>query len=481
MSRRVKSEWEFGELFPVEPERRVYSVGELTTAVRRVLGREFGEIWVTGEVSNLRAQSSGHVYFTLKDTAAQLSCVLFRGTPTPARALLEDGQRIVVQGEVTVYEPRGQYQLVVRQIELQGVGALQLAFEKLKRKLEAEGLFAAERKRLVPSYPRRIGVVTSATGAAWRDVIHVVRRRDPALELVLASCRVQGEGAALEIAVAIERLNAWSAAGEGGLDLILVTRGGGSLEDLWAFNEEAVARAVVASALPVVSAVGHEIDFTICDFVADLRAATPSAAAELITEGVHASRPFLMALPGELVRLVRRRLELARSALERQERRLGYLHPRRRLNERLQRLDDLMSGLTRAARIGWRERFAEWQRVVGRLRAVRPARWLEPRRRLVLELTRRLGEAARKRLRDGAMRLGSVEGRLRLLSPRSVLERGYSITTVAGTGRVVREAGEVGLGTRLRTQLGSGWLESVVEERKEGSEAGGEGGSDGRE
>jgi exodeoxyribonuclease VII large subunit len=466
MSRVVKSEWEFGELFPTEPERRVYSVGELTAQVRRVLGREFGQVWVTGEVSNLRLQSSGHIYFTLKDASAQLSCVLFRGTSAVARDLLEDGQRVMAQGEVSVYEPRGQYQLVVRQLELQGVGALQLAFEKLKRKLEAEGLFAVDRKRPLPRYPLRIGVVSSLTGAALRDVVHVVRRRDPGLELALAPCRVQGDGAAAEIVAAIGRLNAWSAGqiGGRGLDLILVTRGGGSLEDLWAFNEEVVARAVAASALPIVSAVGHEIDFSICDFVADLRAATPSAAAELITEGVHASRPFLSQLPTRLAQLVRRRLDMARTGLERQEKRLAYLHPRRRFNERLQRLDDLIASLTRATRFQWRDRMSNWQRILDRLRAVRPARWMDSRRRLLADLARRLGDAARRRAKDHAARLSSAEARLRLLSPISVLERGYSITTDLETGRLVRDARDVRAGTRLQTRLRRGLVVSEVRE-----------------
>lgn len=464
MSRVVKSEWEFGELFPTEPERRVYSVAELTAQVRRVLGREFGQVWVTGEVSNLRLQQSGHIYFTLKDASAQLSCVLFRGTIVAARALLEDGRRILAQGEVSVYEPRGQYQLVVRQVELQGVGALQLAFEKLKRKLDAEGLFATERKRAVPRCPRRIGVVTSLTGAALRDVVHVVRRRDPGMELVVAACRVQGEGASLEIAEAIQRLNRWSVGARPGckLDLILVTRGGGSLEDLWAFNEEVVARAVAGSALPVVSAVGHEIDFSICDFVADLRAATPSAAAELITEGIHASRQFLAQLPVRLAQFVKRRLAMAQESLARQARRLAYLHPRRRLNERLQRLDDLMTALTLATRIRLRERISNWQTASSRLQALRPARWTALQRRRVTELSLRLKEVARQRVREQTACVASAEARLRLLSPMSVLERGYSITTDLESGRVLRNSDQVRKGALVRIRLWRGWMVSEV-------------------
>src|SRR5437667_9618593 len=314
MSKRSKSQWDFGELFPAETTRRVLTVSELTTQLKRLLEKSIGLVWVTGEVTNLRVQSSGHIYFTLKDANAQLNCVLFRGESVPNRDLLQDGQKLILQGDLTVYEPRGQYQLVVRAVELQGVGALQLAFERLKRKLQAEGLFAPERKRPLPKYPQRIGLVTSPTGAAIRDVLHVIQRRNPGLEIIFTPCRVQGEGAAQEIAAAIRLLNVFARSVESlnrstgqafaastlprlnastSIDLVLLTRGGGSLEDLCAFNEEVVARAIVESAIPVVSAVGHEIDFTISDFAADVRAATPSAAAELITEGVFASREFV--------------------------------------------------------------------------------------------------------------------------------------------------------------------------------------------
>src|SRR6266581_4849328 len=239
MSKQTKSQWDFGELFPTEETRRVLSVSELTEQIRRLLEKQVGQVWVTGEVTNLRTQSSGHIYFTLKDANAQLSCVLFRSEPVGHRELLQDGQKVLLQGEVTVYEARGQYQLIVREVELQGVGALQVAFEKLKQKLAAEGLFASERKRSLPRYPQRIGLVTSPTGAAIRDVLHVVQRRNPALEIIFVPCRVQGDGAAQEIATAIRLLNEFDAGqasrltGQAGhlsyLDLLLITRGGGSL------------------------------------------------------------------------------------------------------------------------------------------------------------------------------------------------------------------------------------------------------------
>src|SRR5258705_238962 len=347
MGKVAQSQWDFGELFPPQATRRVLTVSELTANVRRLIEKEIGQVWVTGEVTNLRTQSSGHIYFTLKDGNAQLQCVLFRAEAVAHRELLQDGQKLLLQGDVTVYDARGVYQLIVRAIELQGIGALQLAFEKLKQKLLAEGLFAQERKRPIPQYPQRIGLVTSEAGAAIRDVLHVIERRQPSLQIILAACRVQGPGAAEEIACAIRLLNQWSRRLDParGLDLILLTRGGGSLEDLWAFNEEVVARAIFESALPVISAVGHEIDFTISDFTADVRAATPSAAAEVITEGVFSSCQFISAATGRIGQLARQQLADKAYVLGQTAQRLARLHPRRVLEARLQRVDELQTSL----------------------------------------------------------------------------------------------------------------------------------------
>lgn len=457
---KSKSQWNFGELFPTEQTRQVLSVSDLTSQIRRLLEQRIGAVWVSGEVSNLRAQASGHVYLTLKDAGAQLSCVCFRDTARESRALLADGQQVILQGDVTVYEVRGQYQLVVQQIELRGVGALQIAFEKLKLKLATEGLFAPERKRLLPKYPQCIGIVTSPTGAAIRDVLHVVERRNPGLEIILAPCRVQGQGAAEEIAEAIRLLNEFSVAavcdcgGEtqsdqrrsqtaatGKLDLILITRGGGSLEDLWAFNEEAVARAIFESALPVVSAIGHEIDFTISDFVADVRAATPSAAAEIISEGVFASRQLV----GNLTQ------------------RMARMHPRRQLNEHLQRLDDLQAGLQRQVRRGVSEQFVAWKNLASRLRQVRPKELLKRRHEMLKASRRRLHELAGVQFKNLKNSLQTTEARLRLLGPEHVLARGYSITLDAMTGKVLRDATEVKAGQRLKTRLKKGEVSSRVE------------------
>lgn len=461
MPRQGSSQWDFGELFPVAETRRVLTVAELTTEVRRLIEQRFGALWVSGEVSNLRVQASGHAYFTLKDASAQLNCVLFRNDARGVRELLEDGRKLLLQGELSVYEPRGQYQLVVKAAELQGVGALQLAFERLKQRLAAEGLFAPERKRPLPRFPRRVGVVTSPTGAALRDVLHVSERRDPALQFILAPCRVQGDSAAAEIAAAIARLNELAASLR--LDAILVTRGGGSLEDLWAFNEEFVARAIAASRLPVVSAVGHEIDFTISDFVADVRAATPSAAAEILTEGVFASRDFAREAPARLAVLARARVERLEDDLAHLARRLTRAHPRRRLDEHWQRLDDLLAGLGRAMRTGIEARRARWQTLLAAWLRVRPALVLERRGEICQQLRLRLAQAARRGFDDQAHRRALLAERLRLLSPEQVLARGYSITLDAATGRVVRQPGQVRPGTRLRTRLQGGEIESVVE------------------
>ena len=462
MAKPFKSQWEFGELFPKEPARKTLSVTELTWQIKKLLEGQVGQVWVTGEITNLRAQSSGHIYFTLKDAGTQLSCVLFRGEFKIDRSRLQDGRKVVLQGEITVYEPRGQYQLRVTAVELEGIGALQAAFEKLKDKLNAEGLFAAERKRPLPRYPQRLGLVTSPTGAAIRDVFHVVRRRNPSLEIILAPCRVQGDGAAAEIARAIGQLNELSRT-RLPLDAILITRGGGSLEDLWAFNEEVVARAIFDSAVPVVSAVGHEIDFTISDFVADLRAATPSAAAEILTEGVFSNVEFLAQAPARLRQLLGQRMEDKADELARLRQRLARVHPRRRLEDWLQRLDDAQTGLQRWVRQGLRDRRLTWQTLAGRLGRVRPALVLTQRRAVLEQANARLHEQARHRMKEFRHRLGTLEARLRLLGPEQVLSRGYSITLDDSTGAVLRNAVDAPPGRRLRTRLQCGEVTSVVD------------------
>ena len=476
MSKPGKSQWDFGELFPTEQLRRVLSVSELTAKIRRLLEGQVGSVWVSGEITNLRAQSSGHMYFTLKDGGGQISCVLFRSEAVTHRELLGDGQRVLLQGDVTVYEARGQYQLIVRAVELQGVGALQVAFEKLKQKLATEGLFAPERKRSLPRFPQRIGLVTSPTGAAIRDVLHCVQRRNPGLEIILVPCRVQGEGAAIEIAAGIRLLNEFTAraAVEGGklklglqpgaLDLILITRGGGSLEDLWAFNEEIVARAIFNSAVPIVSAVGHEIDFTISDFVADMRAATPTAAAEIITEGIFANREFVFDASRAMRQRVRQRLVRSLDELENVVTRFVRNHPRRRIDESVQRLDDLQGAMSRCAKSGARRSAVAWRNAAARLARLRPSQVVKQRREVFEVEVRRLRDLAAARLGELQNRFRSAESRLRLLGPEQVLARGYSITTDAKTGKVLREAAQVKAGQRLKTRLKVGEVRSVAEQ-----------------
>lgn len=463
----AKSQWDFGELFPAEQTRKVLSVTELTQQIKRLLEKQIAQVWVTGEISNLRLQSSGHMYFTLKDAGAQLACVLFRGEAVPRRdrELLLDGQKVLLHGDVTVYEARGQYQLIVREVELRGVGALQLAFEKLKQKLHAEGLFATERKRPLPRFIQRIGLVTSPTGAAIRDVLTVAQRRHAGLEIILAPAKVQGEGAALEIAQAVRDLNAFNLtlAPAQRLDLILLTRGGGSLEDLWAFNEEPVARAIFESALPVVAAVGHEVDYTISDFVADLRAATPSAAAELLTEGMFAARQWLPECAITLCRAARAGLDQKRDALAGLGGRLARCHPERRLQERAQRLDDLQETLGRCARRVIKERHWQWHNLAQRLWRVRPAAALARAGEHAAELQRRLRELAAHSLEARRHHAEKLLARLHLLSPEHTLARGYSITTDE-SGRVLRDAAEVRTGQKLKTRLHKGEVRSVVEE-----------------
>ncbi|MEE2941810.1 MAG: exodeoxyribonuclease VII large subunit [Verrucomicrobiota bacterium] len=464
MSREQQSLWDFSGSPDVGKTRRVYGVSELNREVKGLLEKRLGTVWVVGQVTGLRQQASGHIYFSIKDEGGQLSCALFRGVDAEKHSLLEDGVQLVLQAKVTVFEPRGQYQLIVRKLELQGQGELQVRFEKLKHKLKSEGLFESERKRPLPSFPARLGLVTSPTGAAIRDVLHVVQRRNPSLQIVLGPCRVQGDGAAVEMAKAIQQLNLWSAGQVDGkaLDLILLTRGGGSLEDLWAFNEEVLARAVHQSELPVVSAVGHEIDFLITDFVGDVRASTPSVAAELITQDVFASRGSLGDAAIQLSRLVKRRVSLDKRNLLALSHRLGRAHPRRALDDSYQRLGNQYDDLNRLTREGVAIRRASLSLARQRLASLRPAALLLQRREQLTWLQHRLDDVQRHKLEEHCARFRGVLSRLELLSPKAVLSRGYSITCDAKTGAVLRDARKAKSGQVLRTQLHNGDISSTV-------------------
>jgi exodeoxyribonuclease VII large subunit len=416
---------------------RVFTVSELTRSIRGTLETKFAAVWVQGEISNYKLHPSGHQYFTLKDQRAQISCVIWRDTMLRPREPLADGAQVQVFGTITVFEARGQYQLNIQIFQPRGVGLLQAKFEALKRKLEAEGLFAQERKRLLPKFPRRIGIVTSLSGAAIRDMLNVLRRRAPWLQILINSVRVQGTGAAREIAVAIAEFARPNEA-FAPVDLIVITRGGGSIEDLWEFNEEIVARAIFHSAVPIVSAVGHEIDFTICDFVADLRAPTPSAAAELIVPDVID---------------IQRQIDRCRRALSQQ-----LLN---RVRDAQQRLDHARETLQRclAHKIeGYKHGLNHALRV---LQARSPVRELMMRRNYLADLHRRLIACPARLIENAKHRFSRIEGILRVLGPDATLRRGYSIT-MNDRGQIIRTTAVVRPKIKIRTRVSDGEFGSEV-------------------
>jgi len=437
--------------------RRIYSVAELTRLVKQILEDEVGRVWVEGEISNFRRQASGHCYFTLKDARAQLTLPL------------SDGLLVRACGELSVYEPRGQYQLIVRKIEAGGQGALMARFEALKRALQAEGLFDTARKRPLPLLPRHVGLVTSPTGAALRDILNITARRFPNLHVLLAPVRVQGVGAAEEIAAAIDRLNALSARAAAGapgcplsapLDVLIVGRGGGSIEDLWCFNEEIVARAVARSAIPVISAVGHEIDFTISDFAADVRAPTPSAAAELL---VGRKEDFIVSLQTHdkgMRQTLRQHLTEVRGRLA-AVRASRVLHaPRQAVERAAQMLDALDMRLKQALTgVSGRAR-RRCEALNSRLALLRGSRLQAVAGRLDA-LNRRLARVAPDDLTRRRRQVEALARQLHALSPQAVLERGYSLTRDEH-GNLVRTARQVASGVRVRTQVADGMFESQV-------------------
>ena len=387
------------------------SVSALTAQIKEILEDQVGQVLVAGEISNLRHQSSGHYYFTLKDEGSQIPCALFKGSALRLAVQPKDGAKVVAEGEVSVYAPRGAYQLIVRSLEPAGKGDLHQRFEELKRKLQMEGLFAEERKREIPEFVERVALVTSPTGAAVRDAIHVLQRRCPRIRITVFGVKVQGEGAAEEVADAIGEIGRRKLA-----DVVMVVRGGGSLEDLWAFNEEVVARAVVASPIPVISGVGHETDFTICDFVADVRAPTPSAAAEIV------SRPdedWQEEVRGWGERLA----EAVIDFVDEKKRRLGDLagsyvfrEPGKMVEMSGQRVDELAVQLMRGLESGWRYRKQYAEGLLERWLALRPER----------------------RLREFSLRVQAALDRLRAMGPEETLKRGYALVQ-STDGKLVRK------------------------------------------
>jgi exodeoxyribonuclease VII large subunit len=441
---------------------KVYSVTELTREVRGLLETEIGEVWVEGEISNFRAQASGHMYFTLKDAGAQLSVVMFRGNAASLAFKLGDGLQVVAFGEVSVYEARGQYQLIARRIEPKGYGALQLAFEQLKRKLAAEGLFDAAHKKPIPPYPGHIGIVTSPTGAAIRDILNIIERRFPNVHIVIAPVRVQGDGAAAEIAAAVDELNALNASGRLPLDVLIVARGGGSIEDLWAFNEEIVARAVARSRIPTISAVGHEIDFTICDFVADLRAPTPSAAAELVVKQRLELADTIAALGQRLERETKTALDALKHRLELAASSYVFRRPAELVRQYQQRVDDALASIEDAARRRLESHRGEIELFGEQLARLSPAARVAQYRQRLENLAGRQAHALKNCRQQWEHALKELNGRLALLNPQNVLNRGYSITTRADDNRTVTDPAQVRPGERIRTRLRTGAIESDV-------------------
>jgi exodeoxyribonuclease VII large subunit len=419
---------------------------------------------VEGEISNLRVPSSGHAYFTLKDEGAQLSAVLFRGRGRRVRFEPEDGMHVLAFGGLDVYAARGQYQLVVELMEPQGLGALQLAFEQLKRKLEAEGLFDDGRKRKLPVYPRVIGIVTSPTGAAIRDMLNIIGRRFGDLRILIAPVRVQGDGAPAEIVQALVNLQEMVE-----LDVIVVGRGGGSIEDLWAFNDETVARAIVACRVPVISAVGHETDFTIADFVADLRAPTPSGAAELVVREKLAVIERLVDLYTRLKQAMTADVAGQRERLQFLARRRVLTDPARALRDLYRRLDDLQGRLRLGLRAGQRQVRHRLALLTQALGARNPAATISADIALLGQLRGRLLSSAAHGVQASRARFATSVGRLESLSPLAVLSRGYSVTRLP-SGALVRSAAQARSGDLLEILLHQGALGARVTEVRERDE-----------
>jgi exodeoxyribonuclease VII large subunit len=455
---RFENKLEFGKRMEL-PERKIYTVSELTEQIRDLLEREFPSVWIQGEVSNLRTAPSGHVYFTLKDEVAQIRCVMFKLQRRFLKFRLEDGLHVIAWGRISVYSLRGEYQLILDTMEPVGLGSLMLAFEQLKKRLTAEGLFDEQNKKPLPPFPKRIGLVTSSRGAAVRDMIRISRRRFPGTHILVSPASVQGDRAPDEIVAAIDRL-----CNAGDVDVIIVGRGGGSIEDLWAFNDEKVVRAVAGCPLPVVSAVGHETDVTLTDFAADLRASTPSAAAEMVV-------PDKEDLQEGVIHLAARMKSCMRNFLER---RVGILNellrrlydPRRQIQERRMRLDDLTIRLGSIMRRKLEVEGREIEAVATRLRPEYLTRGIQAGRDQCSTLLAGLLRAMRNSLKECRSQVENISARLDGLSPLSVLARGYSITVRPEIGTVISDAAQVRTGDEVLVRLHRGELTCQVTARK---------------
>ncbi len=434
---------------------KALTVSELTRMIKGSLESQFKAVLIEGELSNVSQPASGHLYFTIKDAGAQISAVMFRGNQRGLTFKPRDGILVRAAGEISVYERRGNYQILIRRMEEGGKGSLQAQFEALKRKLQKEGLFAPERKRPLPMLPQHVGVVTSATGAAIRDILNVVSRRFPNLHVLLASAKVQGDGAADEIAAQIDRLNEI-----GGLDVLIVGRGGGSLEDLWCFNEEVVARAIARSSIPIISAVGHETDFTISDFVSDLRAPTPSAAAELVVGCKDNFQERLSTIQDRLIRSLRKRTDFAGHRLARAAGSYVFREPANAAARHRQRLDALTMRLEHKLR-GAVQDAQQTLDMVGVRIQQRPQTAIQASRKQLADLQLRLVHRMKLRQQRALQDIRRYETQLRALNPLEVLQRGYSVTR-GEDGRIIVKASDVNVGETVVTQVGVGQIESKV-------------------
>jgi exodeoxyribonuclease VII large subunit len=443
---------------PSAPARTILTVSELNATIRDILENQLTNVWVEGEISNARVWNTGHMYFTLKDGSSQIKAVMFRSAVRYLKFKPEDGLKVVARGKISVYDPKGEYQILCEHMEPKGLGSLQQAFEQLKKKLAAEGLFDAARKRPLPALPRRIGLVTSIDGAALRDIIRVLRRRYPNAHLVISATRVQGEGAGREIAHAIRKVERIES-----VDVIIVARGGGSLEDLWAFNEEVLARVIAACPVPIISGVGHETDFTIADFVADLRAPTPSAAAELVVRAKDEFFAHIDRIGERLDAAIHHRLRRVETRLHSLEARPGYAGFEGRIAVRGRHVSELTSSLRQrmANGVGRRARRHELLR--------RSLDQFDPRHRLAAVRTRlvardgQLQAAVRRRLTIAQGKLGAFAARIDGLSPLAVLGRGYSVTWDASRTRIIRDASTMKPGDSISVTLERGSIDATIE------------------
>lgn len=438
------------------PAKQVLTVSQLNRMVRRLLEQDLAVLWVEGEVSNLARPASGHLYFSLKDDRAQIRCALFRGRGRNTDVPVANGHQVLVRGRVSLYEPRGDYQLIVDHLEPAGEGLLRRRLEELKQRLAAEGLFDAGRKQPLPPLPRRIGVITSPSGAAIRDVLHILKRRFPAIPVVLYPVQVQGEQAKFDIVQALE-----TATRRAECDVLIVARGGGSLEDLWAFNEEIVARAIAACPIPIVSGVGHEVDVTIADLVADVRAPTPSGAAELVVPDGRDWLRRVEKLEQHLVAATTRQVAARVTSWRTLRARLDRCHPGVQLRQQAQRLDELRGQLGLALRNRLQMDHLRVRTAVARLRGLSPVVRLGIAATRVATARRRLGSALQARLAAPVNRLAALSGRLQGISPLKTLERGYAIV-LDGAGAVIRSASQVKAGDEVTARVAQGEIKAVV-------------------